>query len=85
MGQRTKKQKKHHPHTNQTHTPPTTTLNTTPQKSNVTSVQKNVTIPANEFFGFSPAVFVTDLKRTGWATLTTLVILGLIYVYQART
>ena len=50
----------------------------------VTNAPKRDTISSYDFFGFPASVFTTDLKRTGWATLVILALLGVITVI-ART
>ena len=46
----------------------------------VTKPTKSGTITAIDYFGFPVSVFGADLKKTGWATLVILVILGAIAV-----
>ncbi|MBQ6154702.1 hypothetical protein IJJ27_00620 [bacterium] len=48
------------------------------EKLQVTIEQKNDTIKQINFFGFDPKLFIVDLRRTGYATLAILIILGVI-------
>jgi len=47
-------------------------------QAEVTSAPNRGKIEQVDFYGFPASVFAVDLKRTAWATLTILVILGIV-------
>lgn len=49
-----------------------------PAQTVVTNQPKRDTIVEYDFFGFPASVFAADLKRTGWATLVILALLGVV-------
>jgi hypothetical protein len=55
----------------------------TQAKTPVTTEQKNDTIKAINFFGFSPELYWLDLRRTAGATLVIAIILLAIYYFTS--
>jgi hypothetical protein len=50
-----------------------------PTQAVMTIDKKNDTIAAIDFFGFSPKLFWSDLRRTAWGTVVILVVLVGVY------
>lgn len=89
MGRRPQKNRHQHQKRRQTvkkneTQPATVVTHTASEKLPVTKPAKRDTISKIDFFGFPASVFTADLRRTGWATLVILVILGLVVVFAGR-